>query len=240
MKHQNIHAFVATPAYDGRVLTDYSISLADSVQTATLMGINVTACIMGNGAFIDLARNTFCRLFLESKATHLFFIDADLKWEARAFVGLLTSGKQVCAGAYPKRQDGEEYPIRLKPKADGGIDCRDGWLMCDLVATGFLCIERHVIETMWKEGQEYRLASEPGQVSRKLFYTYLNEDKDFVGEDYAWCQDYEKRFGEPIAVWPDFDFTHGGRHKGNLHQFLNRQAEGDIPGDAKRLIKAVA
>lgn len=104
---KRIHAYVATPAYDGRVLTDYTISLAESVQFATLHGIQTTAAVMGNGAFIELARNTFLQLFLATDCTHLFFIDADLRWDAKAYAGMLTSGHPICAGIYPKRQDPE-------------------------------------------------------------------------------------------------------------------------------------
>ena len=144
----DIRVFVATPAYDGRVLTDYAISIAESFLVAPVNGIYATATVMGNGAFIEIARNHFVRMFLESDATHLFFIDADLRWEARAFVELARADKPICAGAYRKRQDPEEYPIRYVSNPDGTIMIRDGWIMADRVATGFLCIRRDVIQRM--------------------------------------------------------------------------------------------
>ena len=218
---QGIHAFVATPAYDGRVLTDYAISLAESCQIATVWGIQVTACVMSNGAFIDLARNTLVRLFLESPATHLFFIDADLKWEPRAFVSLLMSGQPVVAGVYPKRQDPEEYPIAPWDHPEvGGLWVDNDWVMCKRVPTGFLCIERSVIERMAAKAMKLKLKGEPP--TARLFYTYINEDGGFVGEDFAWCDDYVREFGKPIPVWPDFEFTHGVRWKGNWAKHLSQ------------------
>jgi hypothetical protein len=221
---KHIHAFIATPAYDGRVLTDFAVSIAETCQVATMCGIQITATIMGNGAFIDLARNTFVRMFLDTDCTHLFFIDADLKWEPRAFVALVTADLPVCAGAYPKRSSPEEYPVHLAVDAEGGMIQDDrGWIMCDRVPTGFLCIERSVIEKMVAVAPVIKSATELDQP--RLFYTYINEESRFVGEDFAWCRDYCKQFDAYIPVWPDFDFTHGVTHKGNWHQFLTMMAE---------------
>ena len=219
-----IHVFVATPAYDGRVYTDYAMSLAESARDATLFGIRITASVMGNGAFIDLARNAFVRLFLETQCTHLFFIDADLRWESRAFVGLLQSGLPICAGIYPKRQDPEEYPCRMIEQTPGaGIWVNSsGYIMCDRVASGFLCISRAVAQRMYDEATHIKLAH--GN-ERRVFYTDLNEHNEFIGEDYAFCTDYLRKYNEPIPVYPDFNFTHASRWKGNWHNFLNRQLD---------------
>jgi hypothetical protein len=221
-----IRAYVATPAYDGKVDTDYAISLAESCQYAASMGIHVTAAIMGNGAFIDLARCNFAHMFLQTDCTHLFFIDADLKWEPRAFLGLLTSGRPVCAGAYRKRQEPEEYPLRYIEDECGGIQTEgNGWIKCDRVATGFLCIERRVIEEMSRDARIIRqggggLCDEVAQ----LFYTKVTPENRYMGEDFAWCDDYVAKYEEPIWVWPDFDFTHGG-YKCNWHRHMNHMVE---------------
>ena len=97
---------VCTPAYDGKVDTDYSQSLAEAAFCSPLYMVKTNASVMGNGAFIDLARNIFVKMFLDKfpDATHLFFIDSDLKFEARAFIGLLQSNLPICAGIYRRRR----------------------------------------------------------------------------------------------------------------------------------------
>jgi hypothetical protein len=50
------------------------------------------------------------------------------------------------------------------------------------------------------------------------------DDGRFMGEDFAWCDDYVERYKRYIHVWPDFDFKHGG-YECNWHQFMNRQVE---------------
>lgn len=224
IKDSGIHAYVATPAYNGKVDTDYAIALAESCQMATVHGIRVTAAVMGNGAFIDLARNTFAAMFLKTDATHLFYIDADLRWEPRAFVGLLTSGRPVVAGAYRKREEPESYPLRWVEEDGGIVPVDGGWIKCDRVATGFLCIERRVIEEMAKESIWIKQTSEFIQEVPRLFYTTIVDDNRFMGEDFAWCDDYVRKYKEPIHVWPDLDFVHGG-YECNFHQWLNRKVE---------------
>lgn len=225
---ERVHVYVATPAYDGKVDCDYSQSLAEAAFVSPLYAVNMTAGVMGNGAFIDLARNIFVKMFLENEefktCTHLFFIDADLKFEARAFVGLVKSGLPICAGVYRRRQDPEDYPFKWQPEPEsGGLWVVDDWLMCNRVPTGFLCISRKVLEEMAEDAIKMNIHGQNGPVAR-LFYTKLDEEGRFVGEDFCFCDDYVKKYGEYIPVWTDFDFTHGG-YKCNLHKYLLKEIE---------------
>lgn len=227
------HVYVATPAYDGKVDTDYAQSLAESAQACTVFGIYFSACVMGNGAFIDLARNTFVRMFLEENkdCTHLFFIDADLKFQSSAFVSLIracTEDRPVVAGAYRRRQEPEDYPIMWTPEPElskDGVDklwLEDGWLQCNRVATGFLCIRRNILEEMAAEAPKIHIHNQAP--IPKLFYTFIDEKDKFIGEDFAWCDDYVKKYGKNIEVWPEFDFIHGG-FKGNYAKWLSKQVK---------------
>jgi hypothetical protein len=150
------------------------MSLADTCMMASTRGIGVVASVMGNGAFIELSRNQFVKIFLDTDCTHLFFIDADLRWEARAFCGLVegcTPERPVVAGAYRRRQPKEDYPIRYwEDAAEPGLTFVDGgWVLCERVATGFLCIHRSVVVEM---ANEARLLHVPmwGDAP-ELFYT---------------------------------------------------------------------
>jgi len=224
-KSQSVHAYIATPAYDGKVECNYSQSLAETAFCCPLYGVHLTAGVMGNGAFIDLARNIFVKKFLEDfkECTHLVFIDADLKFEARAFIGLVKSGHPICAGVYRRRQEPEDYPAQWTEHKDGGLWVENDWLMCNRVPTGFLCISRPVIETMAKDAVQLQIHGQDGPVPR-LFYTKVDAENRFVGEDFAFCDDYRARYGQPIPVWPDFDFVHGG-YKGNFHSYLTKRIE---------------
>ncbi len=226
--NNNIHVFIATPAYDGKVDCHFSQSIAEAAFCCPLYHIYMTASVMGNGAFIDLARNIFVKMFLEKfkEATHLFFVDSDLKFEPRSFIGLLKSGLPICAGVYRRRQEPEEYPALLETHPEkGGLWVEDGFVMHKRVPTGFLCIRRDIIEEMAAASEKMIIHGQDGPVPR-LFYTKLNDEKKFVGEDYAFCDDYMARYGRPIAVWPDMDFIHGG-YKGNYGKWLTEQIEAE-------------
>lgn len=238
--------YIATPAYDGKCHTDYAQALLESGFSAGCFGIWVTCSVMGNSAFIDLARNIFVKMFLEDEdlqdCSHFFFIDSDLRWESRAFIELIrhcTDDRPVVAGVYRKRQDPEEYPCRWVPHPElskDGIDKLwfddEGWLQTNRVPTGFLCIKRHILEEMAEKAPKMNLKGH-GEVPR-LFYTYINEKNQFIGEDFAFCDDYVKQYGKNISVWTDFDFVHDG-WKGNYQHWIKKHAVGfDDDGHAIR------
>ena len=223
-KKRTLHAYVCTPAYDGKVECSYSQALAEAAFCCPLYGIRLTACVMGNGAFIELARNIFVKKFLEvnTDTTHLFFVDADIGFPPNAFIGLLEANLPICAGVYRRRQDPEDYPCVFAENPDGGgFWVKDDWVMCDRVPTGFLCIRRDVLTEMAKEAPQVHIAGQDGPVPW-LFHTKLDDKGRFVGEDYAFCDDYRKKYGTAIPIWPNFDFVHGG-FKGNLSAFLEQQ-----------------
>lgn len=229
----DIHAYVCTPAYDGRVECNYSQSLAEAAYCAPLYGVRLTAGVMGNGAFIDLARNIFVKKFLEEfkECTHLFFIDADLRFQPNAFIGLLKSGHPICAGIYRRRQEPEEYPFRgVENPSGGGLWFVDDWLQCDRVPTGFLCISRPVLEEMAKDAPKIVVHGQNGPVPW-LFHTsfdgeYVPKDgAKFIGEDYGFCDDYLKKYKTPIPVWTNFDFTHGTNYSGNMFKWLTAEMD---------------
>ncbi len=227
-QNERWHPYIATPAYDGKVDVDFATSIGETMFTCPLKKVLCTFSAMGNGAFIDLSRNVFVKMFLEREelkdCTHLFFIDADLKWAAGDFIGLVRSGHPVVAGIYPRRQSPRDYPIKLSENPDVGGMWMDGdWLFADRVPTGFLCIRRDIVEEMAKDAIQLNLPDQDGPVPR-LFYTYVDDDNQFVGEDFAWCNDYVKKYGEPIRVWPNMTFTHGG-YEGNLLDFLEEKLE---------------
>jgi hypothetical protein len=181
---------------------------------------------MGNGAFIDLARNIFVKMFLEvhKEATHLFFIDSDIKFNYEDFIGLARSNLPICAGVYRRREKNESYPVLWSehPK-EGGLWLEENWLMCDRVPTGFLCISREVVEEMARDARQLKIHGQDGPVP-ELFYTKIQEDGRFVGEDYCFCDDYVKKYNKKIPVWPNMTFTHGG-HEGNFLDWLEKEIE---------------
>jgi hypothetical protein len=256
-----LHVYVCTPAYNGQVDSDFTQSLAETAFCCPMYNIQITAGIIGNVGFIELARNMFVKKFLEEQpdCTHLFFIDGDLQFESRAFIGLVRSGLPICAGLYRRRQAHEDYPLMAAENPDGGgLWFVDDWLQCKRVPTGFLCISRKVLEEMAAEAPCMEVADQPGGVpwlfdlkkeevkqgERPIAKTYgeaqslIKSGADpqgvfrLIGEDYTFCDKYVEKYGENIPVWSNFVFSHHG-FKGNFFDYLTREKDKlDASGEA--------
>jgi len=249
-----VHVYICTPAYNGEVDSDFAQSLAETAFCCPMYNIQITAGIIGNVGFIELARNMFVKKFLEENkdCTHLMFIDGDLKFESRAFVGLVKSGLPICAGLYRRRQAKEDYPLKHTENPDGGgLWFVNDWLQCDRVPTGFLCISRKVLEEMADEAPCMEVADQKGGVpwlfdlkkestkeveGRPVARTYgearklIAEGKDpqgvfrIIGEDYTFSDKYVEKYKRPIPVWSNFEFVHHG-FSGNFWKYLNEQKD---------------
>lgn len=251
-----LHAYICTPAYAGQVDDAYAQSLAETAFCCPMYNIQVTAGVIGNVGFIELARNIFVKKFLEehTDATHLFFIDGDLQFESRAFVGLVRSGLPICAGIYRRRQAHEDYPFKPAENPDGGgLWFVNDWLQCERVPTGFLCISRKVLEEMAVDAPVMEVADQPGGVpwlfdlkkepidpsavkDRAVVSTYGEARKRttrgesvaggfrLIGEDYTFCDKYVEKYGRPVPVWSNFTFKHHG-FQGNFYEYLVRLQE---------------
>lgn len=249
-----LHVYICTPAYNGQVDSDYAQSLSETAFCCPMYNIQLTAGVIGNVGFIELARNMFVKKFLEEQpdCTHLFFIDSDLQFESRAFVGLVRSGLPICAGLYRRRQAHEDYPLKHTENPNGGgLWFVDDWLQCDRVPTGFLCIRRDVLEEMAAEAPAMEVADQKGGVpwlfdlkkepvkstdKKTAYQTYgevqaaLKRSEDpagsfrIIGEDYTFSDKYVAKYGKPIPVWSNFVFTHHG-FKGNFWDYLNEQKD---------------
>ena len=227
------HVYVCTPAYDGKVDSGYAQCMGNTGWHMGLFGIRMTASAMGNSAFIEMGRNLFVKFLLEDEnlksCTHLFFVDSDLEWDSAAFLGLVTAcneDRPVVAGVYPRRQkEPWDFPAVWTPHPDikgpDGEDTLwvddDGWLKCDRVPTGFLCIRRNVLEEMSKDVMQAR-TYDYGNIPW-VFHTKFDKDNRFVGEDYGFCDLYREKYNRPIDVWMGFEFTHGG-FTGCYEEFL--------------------
>jgi hypothetical protein len=227
------NVFVATPAYDGKVDSDYARALAESANVCTFYSVHFQAAVMANGAFIELSRNMFARIFLEEKpeCTHLFFIDSDLGWPREAFINAVlqcTEEHPVVSCAYRRREEKENYPYMYWPEPghEPGDDRlwvkENAFLQCKRVATGFLCIRRNIVEEMCADVDKIIIHGQ--DPIPNLFKTKIDEDNRFVGEDFCWSDDYIKKYDRPLEVLPDYDFVHGGR-KGNFAQWLSKEVE---------------
>ena len=73
--------FIATPCFGGLVSQHYMLSVIGLIQYAGQAGFDAVMALFGHDSLITRSRNTLVTQFLNSPATHLLFIDADIGFE---------------------------------------------------------------------------------------------------------------------------------------------------------------
>jgi hypothetical protein len=211
--------FIATPMYGG-VTGSYAKSMFHAGLDCKEHGIEVDLRIIRNSCFVDLARSILVKQFLETDCTHMLFIDSDIGFEPHAVAGLVEAGLPLCGGVYPKRETKKHFTATVYEP----LEQKGPWLRVKRFATGFMCIERRVLEEMSKRAPICAIRKN-GDVP--LVFRTSREGK-FIAEDYCFCDDYNKLyeegvFDQPIWVYPDITFDHDG-YLGNLHESLINEA----------------
>lgn len=189
---------------------EYTSSLVETSIRLTQAGVGIYHAIAPGNPFLDLARNELVRKFLETDATDLLFIDADVGWDSKAVARILSYKQEIVGGFVPKRNHENASDFHLNAVTGRMQDC----LMETLeLPTAFMRIKRSVFDKL--EKPYFKIGSNP---------------KDF-GEDIYFCRRWVEKGG---SLWVDADitFTHrGGKAwKGNFY---------DHCIDHKLLIKSV-
>ena len=96
--------FVATPMYGGMCQGYYMHSCLELQALCMKMGIDVKFSFQMGESLVQRARNYLCDEFLRrTNCTHLLFIDADIRFEAKDVIALLALDKDVSGAPYPKK-----------------------------------------------------------------------------------------------------------------------------------------
>lgn len=216
---------IATPCHSGKVSIEYYNSVLGSLVD---LGHNKipwrVICTVGD-SLIARTRNLLVAMFMEDKsATHLMFIDDDMKFPEWSIRRLLWVDKPVVCAAYKTRKPGSDiYTISFLEGADKQIeqDPRSGVLRIKQGATGFMMIKRDVIEQLIAAHPELKFEVEKSydqfnEWNYNLFEIGLRDGK-YWGEDFSFCRYWRELGG---SIWLDPSFTPG--HVGNF------TFEGDI------------
>ena len=98
------HIFVATPMYGGQCTGFYLQSVIGLQRAMGDNGNHTTFSFMFNESLIQRARNALAHQFLKSDATHLFFIDADIRFHPAQVQPMIDADLDIICGIYPKKE----------------------------------------------------------------------------------------------------------------------------------------
>ena len=173
---KDIKVFIATPMYGGQCTGFYAQSILQLNNALRDAGITSSFAFMFNESLIQRARNSLVQGFMKSDHTHLFFIDADIKFHAPDVIKMIHENKPIICGIYPKKEinwdcvkraiDNDVPTDQLKfhtgvPNVNlvgyqGGVTvARDQPFEIWNGATGFMMIKREVFEKLKKVVPSY-------------------------------------------------------------------------------------
>src|ERR1700733_13278172 len=182
--------FIATPMYGGTATGIYSVSMVELPAIFLRNRVDLLYAFW-NEALVPNARNVLTDQFLESQATHLMWIDADIGFNAMDIITMLMADKDIVCGIYPKREidwarvsqavkDGvppEElssyagsFAIKPLDSSAGEEVDSDGLFEIEGGGSGFMPIKRGLFDALPEDASDYLSDYLPDRKAIKEFY----------------------------------------------------------------------
>jgi hypothetical protein len=201
--------FIGIPAYDGKINIKLAYNLAALMPKALQFGVSVKLGDVSGCSIITMARNQLVHEFLKSDATELLFIDSDVIATADDILRLMaqSGGKDITAGAYPRRSKDKNFFADLYFDENKDLEFDGSLMRLERVGTGFMLIQRHVIEAMVAAHPEWFYDFKGEQVCG--VFDFQNRDGRYLGEDYLFC-DRAREHGFKIHIDVDISLPHVG------------------------------
>ena len=99
------HVFIAVPCYGGMCTGFFAQSLVQTVSILKANDIEMTVSFLFNESLIQRGRNLLAHQFMQNEAaTHLMFIDADIRFNPADIVHMVRADKEIICGIYPKKE----------------------------------------------------------------------------------------------------------------------------------------
>ena len=233
--------FVATPMYGGQCYGSYVQSILQFQSITQQLGWKTLISMMFNESLITRARNALAHNFLKSEATHLFFIDADIRFDAGAIPRMFEMDKDIICGIYPKKEinyGGIRNAITAGA-SDDELKHHTGAFVVNLMdyagsttvpmndpveiwqgGTGFMLIKREVFETMKPLVPFYLndVVDTSGNMGLRdeiteYFATSIEpETGRLLSEDYHFCYNWRKKCEGKIWAAPWVNLAHHGSY----------------------------
>lgn len=223
--------FIATPMHGGLCAGPYALSM---IMLRGLMGdrnIPMYYSFIMNEALISRARNNMVYQFLKTDATHLMFIDGDIRFNPEDVISMLEADKDVICGLYPLKEidwnrvhsaakEGAHPSELVNYSTNVVANLLDGASSVQVqndkpfevldAGTGFMMIKREVFEKLKPVTPTYinNTRDLSGSVTNEsVIYNFfdISIDPEFnvlLSEDYHFCKSWRNQGGQIfIAPW---------------------------------------
>ena len=209
--------YVAMPCYDA-VQRDCVVSLVQMFSEFKKAQIQSRFNIV-KSSLVHHARNLATCGFLQSKLSHMLFIDSDVEFEPEAVFRMLVAQKDiVCTPYRVKLKDPEAIKYAVDFENPKTVPILAGDLVeVDQGPAGLMLISRKVFEKLMKDYPSMKI-KDHGTGTRELDETYMYNFWDttfdsakglWKGEDLSFC-DLAKKAGFKIYANIKSETTHHG------------------------------
>lgn len=213
-----VHVQLSTPMYGGQCTGVFVQSLLDLQGLFARHGITLSCAFMFNESLITRARNNLVHQFLETEATHLLFIDADMKFRAADILHMLHCDKDIMVAICPKKEInwGTVKDAALRGEQD--LSRFTGSFVVNLLGgtpavsvpinqpfpvaaggTGIMLVKRQVFEKMKKKTPKFRNDMSHMKAGQEVYQFFTEsidpESKRLLSEDYHFCHQWRKMGG---------------------------------------------
>ena len=220
--------------YGGMCTSEYTQSLLNLSEAANKSeGVKLTTIFLGNESLIQRGRNTIAHHFMNlPDATHLLFIDADIKFRTEDIVKMIQADKSLIIG--PVALKGYNWEEIRQAAVNGEDDIgRTGGVFninrlpgIDMVnenepfeiehgGNAFMMIRRDVFETLKPHTPIYTNGGRSLPDGVEIFdYVRVEINKDtnqLLSEDYFFCHSY-RQIGGQVWCAPWVETGHFGSH----------------------------
>jgi hypothetical protein len=203
--------FIAIPCHDGRLNVKTAYALAQLMPEAMRLGVSVTLSDISNCSLITMARNCLVAEFLKTECTEMLFIDSDVVVTPNDILRLMAQSgdKDVTAGAYPRRAKDKKFFTDLYWTEDNNLEFDGSLMRVQRVGTGFMLIQRHVIEKMMEAHPEWSYLNKPDGERIPALFDFAIVNDNYVGEDYLFCNRVTE-MGFTVHIDVDISLPHIG------------------------------
>ena len=206
---------ICIPAYDGKLNIDSAFALSNLAVQVGPLGVKLYLTHLSGCSLITKARNALVADFLASDADTLLFVDADVVINADAVLRLmaLSLDKDITAGIYPRRGMDRKFFLDYYLDGQGALEFdANGMLRVKRIGTGFMMIQRHVLETLRDKHPEWGYYNNVNERTDHAIFDLGIMENEYYGEDYLFC-DRAAKEGFTVYLDPSISLPHVGQEK---------------------------
>ena len=237
---KNFEVFVATPVHSD-VSIHFTQALIEFQKDCFYKKLKVSFHLV-KSSLVTQGRNLSVAGFLESKATHLLFIDSDIYFHAESIIKMIDRDKDILSIPYPLKtmmwdkvmdrinnneiktindlkKSFNTYPMRVAD--DNDIKVNKGVMEVTHSPTGCMLIKRSVFDKMIEKYPDKNIVQKTvinGEyVDRPNLWNFFDcihdpKTKTYLGEDFSFCKLW-KDIGGKCYVYINDPIIHVGEHQ---------------------------